>query len=39
MFGYSDADWANDSDNGHSTSGNVFLMAGGAISWHIAKNN
>ena len=33
MFRYSDADWANDSDNRHSTSGNNFLMAGGAVSW------
>ena len=33
MKGYTDADWANDLDNRHSTSGNVFLMAGGAISW------
>ena len=30
---YSDADWAGDLDDRHSTSGNVFLMAGGAISW------
>ena len=33
MLGYSDADWANDSDDRHSTSGNVFLMVGGAVSW------
>ena len=33
MFGYSDADWASDSDDRHSTSGNAFLLAGGAISW------
>ena len=32
-MGYSDADWANDLDNRHSTSGNVFVMSGGAISW------
>ena len=30
MFGYSDVDWA---DDRHSTSGNVFIMAGGAVSW------
>ena len=33
LVGYSDADWASDLDDWHSTSGNVFLMAGGAISW------
>ena len=33
MLGYSDADWANDSDDRHSTTGNVFTMSGGAISW------
>lgn len=33
LFGYSDADWANDLDNRRSVSGNVLLMSGGAISW------
>ena len=33
MIGYSDADWGGDADNRHSTTGNLFLMAGGAISW------
>ena len=33
IIGYSDADWANDLKNRHSTTGNVFVMAGGAISW------
>jgi hypothetical protein len=33
MFGYSDADWANDLDDRRSTSGNVFIMSGGAVSW------
>ena len=33
LVGYSDADWANDPDDRHSTTGNLFLMAGGAISW------
>ena len=32
MLGYSDADWANDSDDRHSTTGIVFTMSGGAIS-------
>ena len=33
LIGYSDADWGGDSDDRHSTTGNLFLMAGGAISW------
>ena len=33
LVGYSDADWAGDMDDRHSTSGNLFLMAGGSISW------
>uniref|UniRef100_A0A1X7SEB0 Reverse transcriptase Ty1/copia-type domain-containing protein n=1 Tax=Amphimedon queenslandica TaxID=400682 RepID=A0A1X7SEB0_AMPQE len=33
LVGYSDADWAGDLDDRHSTSGNLFLLAGGAISW------
>ena len=33
LYGYSDADWASDADDRYSTSGNVLLMAGGAISW------
>ena len=33
LLGYSDADWANDADDWHSTIGNVFTMSGGAISW------
>lgn len=32
-IGYSDADWAGDVDDRHSTSGNVFLLAKGAVSW------
>ncbi|CAB4003970.1 Hypothetical predicted protein [Paramuricea clavata] len=35
--GYSDADWASDSDDRRSTSGNVFVMSGGAISWASKK--
>ena len=30
---YSDADWAGDVDARHSTTGNVIVMAGGAVSW------
>jgi hypothetical protein len=33
FHGYSDSDWAEDRATRRSTSGNVFLMAGGAISW------
>ena len=33
LIGYCDADWAGDRDDRHSTSRNVFLMAGGPISW------
>ena len=33
LIGYSDADWADDVDDRHSTSGNVFLLAKGAVSW------
>ena len=33
LIGYSDADWAGDVDERHSTSGNVFLLAKGAVSW------
>ena len=33
LIGYCDADWAGDQDDRHSTSGNMFLMAGGPISW------
>ena len=32
-LGYSDANWAEDLDDRHSTTGNVFLMSGGAVSW------
>ena len=33
LTGYSDADWAGDMDDRYSTSGNVFFLAGGAVSW------
>ena len=33
FHGYSDSDWAEDRQTRRSTSGNVFMMAGGAISW------
>ena len=34
LVGYADADWANDVDTRRSVSGFVFLLGGGAISWH-----
>ncbi len=33
FIGYSDADWAGDQDDRHATTGNIFLMTGGPISW------
>ena len=33
LIGYTDSDWAGDLDDRHSTTGNVFLMASGPISW------
>ena len=39
LIGYSDADWAGDLDDRHSTSGNLFLIAGGAVSWLSKKQS
>ena len=39
IVGFSDADWASDMDNRHSTTGNVFMMAGGAICWLSQKQS
>ena len=33
LIRYSDADWAGDPEDRHSTTGNPFLMAGEAITW------
>ena len=33
LIGYFNADYAGDLDDGHSTSGNVFLMCNGALNW------
>ena len=33
LVGYSDADWAGDLDTRRSTSGMLFLMSNGAVSW------
>ena len=37
FIGYSDADWAGDIDDRKSTSGYIFLLSGGAISWRSQK--
>ena len=37
MTGYSDADWADDCDDRHSTTGNLFIMAGDPVSWFSKK--
>ena len=37
LTGYVDADWANDLGDRKSTSGYVFKLAGGAISWSSKK--
>ena len=37
LIGYSDADWAGDRDDRHSTSGYVSLLSGGAITWMSKK--
>ncbi|MCO5561605.1 hypothetical protein L7F22_015226 [Adiantum nelumboides] len=33
LIGWSDSNWGGDQDTRHSTSGFVFVLAGGAISW------
>ena len=35
--GYSDADWGADLDDRKSTSGYLFLISGGAVSWRSKK--
>jgi hypothetical protein len=37
LFGYADADWASDINDRKSTSGYVFTLGGGAISWSSKK--
>jgi hypothetical protein len=39
LTGFSDSDWAGDLDTRKSTSGYIFLLYGGAISWKSAKQN
>ena len=36
-LGYSDTDWAGDQEDRRSTSGYLFQMSGGAVSWKIRK--
>ena len=33
LIGYSDSDWGENKGDHHSTSGHIFLMANGVISW------
>ena len=35
LYGYCDADWAGELDSRRSTTGYVFMLAGGAISWKV----
>ena len=39
MQGYSYADWAGDTDDRKSTSGYMFLIAGGPVSWKSRKHS
>ena len=37
LIRYSDSDWGENRDDCHSTSGHIFLMANGAISWALQR--
>jgi hypothetical protein len=39
LFGYTDSDWAGDKDSRKSTSGYIFTLYGGAISWKSTKQS
>ena len=39
LVGYSDADWAGDTNDRKSTSGYVYMMSGSAISWRSKKQS
>ena len=39
IFGYCDADWAGDKETRRSTSGYVFMMSNGPISWKSQKQS
>ena len=38
-IGYSDADWAGDLDNQRTTSGDLFQISGGAVTWKSKKQS
>tara|TARA_B100000513_G_scaffold134466_1_gene60444 strand:- start:24 stop:4298 length:4275 start_codon:yes stop_codon:yes gene_type:complete len=35
LYGYCDADWAGELDSRRSTTGYVFILAGGSVSWKV----
>ncbi|KAJ0075192.1 hypothetical protein Patl1_35172 [Pistacia atlantica] len=37
LEGYSDANWISDSDEIKSTSGYIFTLGGGVVSWKSSK--
>jgi hypothetical protein len=37
LVGYSDSDYAGDTDNNHSTSGVLFFLGSSLVSWHSLK--
>ncbi|XP_073459963.1 uncharacterized protein [Aquarana catesbeiana] len=39
LTGYVDADWAGDTSDRKSTSGHLFFLSGGAISWIVESNS
>jgi hypothetical protein len=39
FVGYSDADWGSSMDDRKSTTGSVFILAGGAVSWMSKKQS
>jgi len=39
LFGYSDADWAGDIQDRKSTTGYLFLVSNGAVSWQARKQS
>ena len=39
LIGYADSDWAENKDSRHSTSGFIFMLSNGAISWRSRLQN
>ena len=37
VYGYSDSDWGNNTDDRRSVTGYVFILGGGAVSWQARK--